>query len=71
MLGKYPINSDRIDGIQLLEIKFPSLTKRQVWQLYEMASKQSLSVEDIKSVDMTHPMADIGERFGITITLNI
>lgn len=71
MLGKYAINSGRIDGIQLLERKFPSLTKRQIWQLYELMSKQQLSLEDVKSVDMTNPMADISENFGITLKLNL
>ena len=71
MKGKFAINSPRIDGIQLLEMIFPSLTRRQIWQLYEIASKQGLSLEDIKSVEMTNPSADIGEKFGITIELNL
>jgi len=71
MKGKFLINSNRIDGIQLLEMKFPSLTKRQICQLYEIATSQKLSLEDIKHVNMSNPSADIGERFGITIEQNL
>ena len=70
MLGKYVINSDRIDGHQLIMNKFPSLTKRQEWQLYEIMSKQKLSIEDVKKVTMKFPMADIGDRFGFELILN-
>ena len=31
-----PINSRKIDGMQLLSFKFPSLTKRQLNEAYEL-----------------------------------
>ena len=70
MLGKFVINSPRIDGIQLLEDKFPSLTRRQVLQLYDKMRKDELSLEDVKKVNMLYPMAEIGQSFGITLDLN-
>jgi len=71
MKKKILINNGRIDGLGMLQHKFPSLTSRQSCQAYEIASKQGLSLEEIKSVAMTNPSADIGERFGITFNLNL
>lgn len=71
MKGKFTIDDKRIDGIQLLGMKFPSLTSRQIWKLYELASKQGLSLEDIKGVQIGNPMADIGEDFDMTIDINL
>ena len=70
MIGKYLVNDHRIDGLQLLENKFRLLTRRQIVQLYDHAKNNKLSVEDIKKVNMTNPLAKVGERFGITVELN-
>ena len=68
---KVLINSNRIDGVQLLLNKFVSLTKRQVWAMYAEATKLGLSYEEIidANITFTNPLADIGESFGIIIKL--
>jgi hypothetical protein len=70
MFHNIPINSRRIDGMQLLGDKFPSLTTRQLNEAYEFASKQGLTVGEIKKVVMENPNARKGESFIITFELN-
>jgi len=65
-----PINSGRIDGLQLMEQKFPSLTRRQSVQAYDVAVSQGLSLADINRIIVKNPTADIGESFEITFIYN-
>ena len=65
-----PINDPRIDGLQLMEQKFPSLTKRQSVQAYNVASTQGLCLDNVKQIIVKNPTADIGESFEITFVYN-
>ena len=62
------INSSRIDGIQLIGNKFPSLTKRQVNEVYAVASSQKMTLEEIEYIETRNHDAKIGESFGITVS---
>lgn len=71
MEEKTLINSSRINGIELLLNKYISLTKRQVWGIYDEAVRQKLSYNEIVNAEIVfeNPLADIGESFGIIIKL--
>ena len=65
------INDKRINGIELLLRRFPSFTRRQVWALYDQATRDKLTYEEISkaTIHIENPQADVGKSFGITITL--
>jgi hypothetical protein len=62
-------DNPKVDGIQLLERKYPQMTKRQVTQFHEFLKANSIACEAIKDVCILNPMAQIGEDFVFEVEL--